>query len=235
MRVCRELTSTISVKVSVFSKLRQPQTIALFAARFCPNLYGWRLLIKIKKFLAQQVLSLCGWRLEGSAPDAAQCVLIAAPHTSNWDFVWMKLMAWALEVPVSWLGKHTLFMPPFGGILKMLGGIPVDRRSNQNLVEQVTASLASARAMALAIPAEGTRSATPYWRSGFYHIASAAKVPIVLSYLDYGKRRGGIGLSLLPSGDMVADMDQIRAAYDGMQGKYPQLSGPIRLRDEDGE
>jgi len=147
----------------------------------------------------------------------------------------MKLMAWGLELPVAWLGKHTLFKPPFGGIMRTLGGIAVDRRSNQNLVEQVAASFAAGQAIALAIPAEGTRSATPYWRSGFYHIATAAKVPIVLSFLDYGARRGGIGLSLMPSGDLVADMDRIRAAYEGIKGKYPELSGPIRLREEDGE
>ena len=182
-----------------------------------------------------QVLRLCGWRLEGQAPSTRQCVMIAAPHTSNWDFIWMKLMAWALDMPVNWLGKHTLFKPPFGPIMRSLGGVPVDRRGSQNLVEQIADRFAEGEAMTLGIPAEGTRSATPYWRSGFYHIAASAKVPIVLSYLDYGNRRGGIGISLTPSGDLVADMNKIRAAYEGMQGKFPELSGPIRLREEDGD
>lgn len=147
----------------------------------------------------------------------------------------MKLMAWALELPLRWLGKHTLFTPPFGTVMRALGGVAVDRRANQNLVEQVAQSFAAGTPMALAVPAEGTRGATPYWRSGFYHIAAAAKVPIVLSYLDYGARRGGIGIRIAPSGDVIADMDRIRAAYDGIEGKYPELSGPIRLREEDGE
>ena len=144
-------------------------------------------------------------------------------------------MAWALELPLRWLGKHTLFAAPFGTVMRALGGVAVDRRANQNLVEQVAQRFAAGEQMALAVPAEGTRSATPYWRSGFYHIAAAAQVPIVLSYLDYGNRRGGIGISIPPSGDLTADMDRIRTAYVGVTGKFPALSGPIRLREEDGD
>ena len=110
----------------------------------------------------------------------------------------MKLMAWALELPLRWLGKHTLFAAPFGTVMRALGGVAVDRRANQNLVEQVAQRFAAGEQMALAVPAEGTRSATPYWRSGFYHIAAAAQVPIVLSYLDYGNRRGGMLIPIPP-------------------------------------
>jgi len=186
----------------------------------------------VKKFLANAVLRLCGWQVKGVAPDLDQCVVIAVPHTSNWDFIWMKLMAWSLDWDINWLGKHTLFEGPTGPIMRWWGGVPVDRRAKQGLVAQVVERFAAGDQLMLAIPAEGTRGRSDTWRSGFYHIARDAGVPIVLSFLDYGSRTGGVGPALMPTADVRADMELIRAFYAGMVGKFPELSGPMILKEE---
>ncbi len=141
-------------------------------------------------------------------------------------------MAWALGWHINWLGKHTLFSGPAGPIMRAWGGVPVDRRSKQDLVSQVVERFNAGEQIALAIPAEGTRSYSKYWRSGFYHIAKGANVPIVLSFLDYERRTGGVGPAITATGDVAADMEKIRAFYLGMAGKYPNLSGPPYLREE---
>lgn len=182
--------------------------------------------------LARWLLARCGWQLEGDAPPFQRCVVIAAPHTSNWDFPWMLLMALALGMPVRWLGKHTLFRWPFGGIMRTLGGVPVERSKTGDRVARIAATFRDVPALTLLVPVEGTRSRSEHWRSGFYQIARAAQVPIVFSYLDFGQRRGGIGPALWPSDDTASDMDQIRAFYAPMAGLYPELSGPVRLREE---
>jgi len=141
-------------------------------------------------------------------------------------------MAMSLGMPITWLGKHTLFLGPMGPIMRWLGGMPVVRNSGQNTVEQAVTLFATGIPLILTVPAEGTRGYTDAWRSGFYHIALGAQVPIVLSQLDYSKKSGGIGPTIHATGNVVADMDQIRAFYAGRQGKYPALSGAVRLREE---
>ena len=202
---------------------RRHHVVSPTAARYCGP---------VKKFLASAVLRLSGWQVHGVAPDLDQCVVIAAPHTSNWDFVWMKLMAWSLNWDVNWLGKHTLFKGPAGAFMRSWGGVPVDRRGKQDLVSQVVARFAAGETLALTIPAEGTRDRSDTWRSGFYHIAHGAGVPVVLSFLDYAKKTGGIGPTVLLTGDTTADMNEIRQFYQGITGKFPELSGPILLREE---
>ena len=189
----------------------------------------------MKKILASAVLRLCGWQVKGVTPKLDQCVVIAAPHTSNWDFIWMKLMAWKLGWEINWLGKHTLFTGPAGGVMRWWGGVPIDRRSKQDTVSQVVERFDRGETLMLMIPAEGTRSYSDNWRSGFYHIARGAGVPVVLSFLDFKSRTGGIGPTIKMSDDMNADMNQIRSFYSGMQGKFPDLSGPMYLREERGE
>ena len=186
----------------------------------------------LKQRFARTLLRICGWRIEGSRPTIDRYVLIAAPHTSNWDFVWLIMMAMALDMRISWLGKHTLFHGPAGVVMRKLGGIPVVRDSGGDYVKRLAERFADARQLALVIPAEGTRSMVDAWRSGFYHIARAAEVPVVLSFLDFPSRRGGIGPCVALTGDMAADMDRIRGFYEGITGKHPQRSGPIRLPGE---
>jgi 1-acyl-sn-glycerol-3-phosphate acyltransferase len=179
-------------------------------------------------------LRLRGWRTEGGIPPHVdRAVVIAAPHTTNWDLPYMLAVAWALGVRVSWLGKRELFRKPFGPLMRWLGGVPVDRSRRGNLVEQAAARLRDAEPLLLVIPPSGTRSRAPYWRSGFYHVARLARVPLVCAFLDYERCVGGIGPIFVPSGDVGADMERLRVFYRNIRGKYPGNETPIRLSEED--
>jgi 1-acyl-sn-glycerol-3-phosphate acyltransferase len=189
----------------------------------------------MQKLLGTLVLRLFRWNIEGEAPAPAKYVLIAAPHTSNWDFIFLLAFAAHFRVRVSWLGKLEMFRWPFAGLLKRLGGIPVARTASGNLVAQLAALFAEHETLALTVPAEGTRGYVDHWKSGFYHIASAANVPIVMSYLDYPRKNGGFGPAFLPTGNVARDMEAIRTFYKGKEGKRPELTGRIRLKEEDGQ
>jgi 1-acyl-sn-glycerol-3-phosphate acyltransferase len=188
---------------------------------------------RLRWWIARSLLAVTGWKPEGDRPDSRHCVLIAAPHTSNWDFAYLLIFAAYFDLEVHWMGKHKLFRPPFGGIMKALGGIPIVRELRENVVSAMVRSLREHTELILVVPAEGTRSHRDYWRSGFYHIALDAEVPIVMSYLDYAQKRGGFGPAFHPSGDVRKDMDRVRAFYAGKEGKHPERFGPIRLREED--
>ncbi len=185
-------------------------------------------------FLARLFLRLTGWQPEGERPEPAKFVLIAAPHTTNWDFPFTLAFARVFNLKILWMGKHTLFKGPLGPIMRRLGGLPIQRHLRKNVVEQTADLLRNAAdELVITVPAEGTRSRVEYWKSGFYHIARAADVPIVLGYLDYKRKRGGFGAAIKPTGDLKADMDLSRAFYADKVGKYPENFGPVRLREED--
>ena len=162
-------------------------------------------------------------------------VVIAAPHTSNWDMPFMLAMAFVYDIPVRWMGKHTLFEPPFGSFLTRLGGIPIVRHRPGGVVGQMIEHFQNSDSLVLMVPAEGTRAYVDYWKSGFYHIARGADVPLVLSYLDFGRKVGGIGPVIELTGDVRADMDRIREFYADKEGLHPERVGVIRLREEDVE
>ena len=147
--------------------------------------------------------------------------------------VFMVAFAAVYDVPLRFLMKHTVFWWPLGVLLRALGGISVDRRSRHNLVEQLVEALAHEDELALGVPPEGTRKYAEYWKSGFYHIARGAGLPIIPAYLDWEKKEAGFGMILWPSDDIRADMDQLRAFYAGKSGLHPENVGPIRLREED--
>jgi 1-acyl-sn-glycerol-3-phosphate acyltransferase len=186
----------------------------------------------LKKRLASLFLRAQGWRPEGARPAARKYVLIAAPHTSNWDLVYLLALAAEYDVKVSWLGKHTLFRGVFGRAMRRLGGVPVDRTRRANLVQQLADVFEGNERLALTIPAEGTRDYTPHWKSGFYHTARTAGVPVVLGYLDYQRKRGGFGPEIILTGDVREDMNHIRDFYVDKVGKYPDQFGEIRLKEE---
>ena len=187
-----------------------------------------------KSRCARLVLKSFGWRVEGERPQAESYVLIAAPHTSNWDFPLMLLFAAAFDIRIKFLAKHSLFQPPLGWFMRAVGGLPIVRHRNSNVVEDMAATFDGQEALVMTVPAEGTRTRTDYWKSGFYHIARHARVPIVPSYLDFGQKRGGFGPALMPSGDISADMQYFRDFYAPMQGKFADQFGPVRLREEEG-
>jgi 1-acyl-sn-glycerol-3-phosphate acyltransferase len=186
----------------------------------------------MRRALASLFLRVTGWRPEGARPAARRYVLIAAPHTSNWDLPYLLALAAVYDVRVSWMGKDTLFRGPWGALLRWLGGIAVDRTHRGNLVRQMSERFERSDRLALVVPAEGTRSYTAHWRSGFYHIAQSAKVPVVLGYLDYQRKRGGFGPELILTGDVRQDMDEIRGFYSDKVGRYPECFGPVRLKEE---
>ena len=130
------------------------------------------------------------------------------------------------------MGKHTLFRGPPGAILRALGGIPIRRERSGNMVDAMAACFEEYAELALIVPAEGTRAYVPHWKSGFYHIAREAGVPIVMGYLDYKRKRGGFGAALYPTGNLRNDMDEIRDFYADKVGRYPEQFGEIRLKEE---
>lgn len=144
----------------------------------------------------------------------------------------MLATAYVMRVRISWFGKHTLFIPPWGWLLRKLGGIPVDRRAPQSLVMQMAERFKSGDALVLAVPPEGTRSKVDVWKSGFYHIAAESGVPIGLGYLDYERKLSGLGMFVIPSGNVNEDMNKIRGFYRSIRGKYPDLESEPRLREE---
>ena len=171
--------------------------------------------------LGRTLLALGGWRIDGEFPDRRKLVAIVAPHTSNWDFLVGISAVWALGLRVRFLGKHTLFHPPLGWLMRWSGGIPVNREAPQRLVPQAVEAIREADAIVLAITPAGTRSSTRPWKSGFYHIAHAARVPILPVAFDGAHRT----IRLLPpfetSGDYAREIPILRALYDGIRGINP--------------
>lgn len=173
--------------------------------------------------LSIAVLRLTGWKAEGQLPpECTKSVFIAAPHTSNWDFPFTLMVAFALRLNIYWLGKASLFQFPFRHIMMWLGGIPVDRSKANNLVAASADALTAVQGpVQLVIPPEGTRGKVRYWKTGFYYIALTAKVPIVMAYMDYERKISGVGPVFNPTGDIEADMVHIKAFYAPFKGKNP--------------
>jgi len=171
--------------------------------------------------LSLAILRVTGWKVEGALPpNTPKCVMIAAPHTSNWDLPNTLMAAFALRLRIYWMGKESIFKPPFRHLMMWLGGIPVNRDRANNLVAASAQAIVDAdQPLQLVVPPEGTRQKTRYWKTGFYYIALSAKVPIVLAYMDYKRKISGLGPLFHPTGDIEADMLKIKAFYAGFSGK----------------
>ncbi|MFN7957351.1 MAG: lysophospholipid acyltransferase family protein [Holophagaceae bacterium] len=163
-------------------------------------------------------LRLGGWRIEGAFPPDPKVVVIVAPHTSNWDFFVGVAVAFAVELRASWLGKHSLFRAPFKGLLRWLGGIPVNRSASHGVVEACVSAFQAAPALLLALAPEGTRKGVSQWKSGFYRIAVAAGVPILPVGFDYRDRVVRLMPLFHPSGDLERDLPRIQALYEQVHG-----------------
>ncbi|MBE9468598.1 MAG: lysophospholipid acyltransferase family protein [Bacteroidetes bacterium] len=174
------------------------------------------------KILSRALLvNLLGWRFEGELPQMKKYIIILAPHTSGMDFIIGRLYSTILGLNLNILQKKELFFFPLGSILKYLGGIPVDRGRDTNIIFQLTEKFDSNEYMALAIAPEGTRKKVTHWKRGFYYIAQKANVPIVVAYLDYKHKVVGIKKIIEPSGDMNADMMEIKNCYKNVTAKIP--------------
>lgn len=188
----------------------------------------------VRKLIGRTWLKAFGWRVEGGLPEDGKAVFVAAPHTSNWDLPFTLAIAWTLGTNISWVGKDRLFRPPFGTFMRALGGVSVVRGQNANQVEAIAKAIRDQPAgVYLVIAPSGTRSKKDHWKSGFYRIAEAAEVPILLGFLDYEGKRGGLGPAFKPSGDLKADMDRIRTFYADKFGKFKERMTDVRLREEE--
>ena len=179
--------------------------------------------------------SLGGWRYVGPTPSVSRAVGLAVPHTSNLDGLLLVLLAQSVGLKISWMVKASWLRPPVGWLVGSVGGVGIDRSRAHGMVEQMVDAFAERESFFLVIPPEGTRSRADYWKSGFYHIARGAGVPLLPGFLDYRSKEGGFGEPIELSGNVRADMDVVREFYrDGAaMARYPDKFGPIRLREED--
>jgi 1-acyl-sn-glycerol-3-phosphate acyltransferase len=167
------------------------------------------------------LLRLFGWRIEGELPNLSKYVAITAPHTSNWDFFFGICAIFELGIRVDWVGKHTLFRRPWGSLMRFLGGTPIVRTETEGAVGQIVEAMSSRDSFILGLSPEGTRKRVDRWKTGFYHIARQAGVPILQTYFDYKRKIVGIGPMFRPTGHIERDLSEIRAFYFGKTGRYP--------------
>jgi 1-acyl-sn-glycerol-3-phosphate acyltransferase len=180
---------------------------------------------------ARFILKIFGWQADLAVQMVDKCVLVGAPHTSNWDFALAILGMAAMGVKFNWVAKHTLFRWPLGFVMRLLGGIALDRQTGgTSFAIKAVESFHDLDQFILAIAPEGTRHKTEYWKAGFYKIALKSSVPIALGYVDFKNKMVGIGKVFMPSGDEAKDFALIRNFYSDKAGKYPDKQGQIRLR-----
>lgn len=177
--------------------------------------------------LSKLLFRAFGWRVEGTLPDIPRFILVAAPHTSNWDFLLFLGLALHLKADVRYMGKAELFRWPIGGFFRYCGGYPVERNKTKGLVEQMARAIQEAERFILVIAPEGTRSKVTEWKSGFYHIARQANVPIVTGYVDGRSKACGIGPTFWLTDDMQADMKSIQSFFAGKVGIHPHRTSHI--------
>ncbi len=174
---------------------------------------------------AKYCLEKCDWKINNQVEIPKKCVICIAPHTSNWDFILGNLFKSALSLNIPFFMKKEWFRFPLGRFMRSLGGIPIDRSKTTSITDDIAAEFAKHDSFYVAVTPEGTRSFTRQWRRGFYFIAQKAEVPIVLGYIDYGKKELGCGALFEPTGDVEADMLAIKQFYANVQAKFPEKFG----------
>lgn len=178
----------------------------------------------MKKFIANLILKLGGFKMVGDFPkDEKKFVLLAAPHTSNWDFVYGRAAMLLYNINLKYLIKDSYFKGPMKFFFAATGGLPVDRSKKNNMVDYMIDLFNSSNELALMVPAEGTRKRVERWKTGFYHVAVGANIPILLGFLDYKKREAGFGTLFYPTGDKEKDFAFIEQFYLDKEGKHPEL------------
>ena len=179
---------------------------------------------------AKYSLNLFGWSLAAELPPVQKYLLIGAHHTSTWDLPIALLMMAALGLRLRWIGKASLFKGPQGWVMRGLGGIPVERGARKNFVDQIIDLYNKERKeMVITISPEGTRRSTDHWKTGFYHIATGAQIPVAMCFLDYSSKTCGVGGYFYPSGDPEADLNILRRFYSDIVAKHPHQQGEIRF------
>lgn len=182
-----------------------------------PQTKGWLL-----RSIGLWLLTRAGWRFEGAMPDIPKFVVIVAPHTSNWDFPVGLLAKWALGFDAHWWGKDSLFLPPLGWFMRANGGIPVQRRQSSKVVETTIDAFRTNERFALALAPEGTRKKVTKWRTGFWHVAKGAQVPICCVAFDWTRKVIRLGPTTMPDeDDQAAGIARIRSLFDNVRGFNP--------------
>jgi 1-acyl-sn-glycerol-3-phosphate acyltransferase len=184
------------------------------------------------KSISRFLLDKAGWTIDGDPPPDPVIMMIAAPHTSNWDFPLMLLLTWATDVEPHFLMKKEAFRGPTGPLMRWLGGVSVDRKAPQGMVEDLVAKAGTSKHLSLVIAPEGTRAREEFWKSGFYRIAQQGNMGVCLGYCDAQNKRMGFGPVIHLTGDVTADMDVIREFYADVRGVNPDNATPPRLREE---
>jgi len=179
--------------------------------------------------VARFLLWLGGWTIVGGVPSIKKAVVIAAPHTSNWDGFWAIVYKTLIGVDIRWFVKDSMFWFPMNILLKAFGAIPLNRKQARSAVAEAIAAFDTHESFYFGLAPEGTRSMTPGWKSGFYRIAEGANVPVIFGFLDYGNRRLGLGPTLTLTGDKEADMKVCRSFYSSISGRCPEQTSTINL------
>ena len=182
---------------------------------------------KFSCWLGTMVLNRLGWHFQGEFPTHPKMIIAVAPHTSNWDFVIGLAVAFSLRLKITFFGKHSLFVPPFGALLRRRGGIPVERSQAHGVVEQMADAMRKADKMLLCLAPEGTRSRIERWKTGFLHIANKAEVPVFLVAFDYKKKQIEFGPSLLIGDDTQYELNRIYTYFQHVQAKFPDKVATI--------
>ena len=177
----------------------------------------------VSRALGRMLMRVSGWRFEGDLPDVPKIVIAVAPHTSNWDFVIGVMVLWALDIKISFLGKHTLFRGAFGKWMRSIGGIPVDRESTHGVVSDAVLAFQRSDRMVLALAPEGTRRLDRGFRMGFLHIAHGARVPILLAYFDFSRKIVGFGPLVVTTGNVERDIKFVLDYYRPIRGRYRKV------------
>ena len=175
------------------------------------------------KLLIRFIFWLIGWKIDPRAPtDIKKCVIVVGPHTSNWDFIIgrMAFVMYGLKPKI--LIKKELFFPPLGWLMRAIGGIPVDRKKNNNITDLAVKLFNENEKLYMVFTPEGTRSYNPNWKKGFYYIAIKAKVPVYICYMDYQKKIGGFHSIFHPTGNVDADIAYIKSVMGQFKGKFPE-------------
>lgn len=180
--------------------------------------------------LARTVLRLARWRTEGTLP--ARGIVVGAPHTSNWDWVLSLLLAWSQGRQPRIMVKKEFFAGPFAPIMRASGSVSIDRTNPAEDIRNLVATIEASDDFLLAIAAEGTRSRTEYWKSGFFRLSQQTGLPITLGFMDGPTKTVGSGPTFMPTGDVRADMDRIRSFYADKHGLHPDKRTEPRLRSE---
>lgn len=182
------------------------------------------------RWLATLILRLIGWRTVFTPPPGPKSVILVYPHTSNWDFPIGLLFRARHDIFIHWAGKDTLFRWPVNRLFRRMGGVPINRREHTGVIGQLLEAFARNERFHVAITPEGTRAKTDHWKSGFYRLALAAKVPVGLGFFDYKTRRVGVEHWVTLTGNEEADLAMLRAYYADKTARYPEKAGDIRFK-----